>query len=82
MAGTSPNHSLFMPFSLQHRCEIGEIGAGEAKDAVSYFETTWHSFPEGELEDQGLLPETAEGRWLFQASSAAFVGLVSSRMTL
>ena len=39
----------------------------QAKDAVSYFETTWKDFPESvEVEEQALLPTTAEGRWLFQ----------------
>ena len=45
----------------------------QAKDAVSYFETTWKEFPEGaEVEEQALLPSTAEGQWLFQAGGAAF----------
>lgn len=39
----------------------------EAKDAVSYFETTWKDFDGVEVEEQALLPSTAEGRWLFQA---------------
>ncbi|CAK9055131.1 unnamed protein product [Durusdinium trenchii] len=44
------------------------LAATKAKDAVSYFETSWKAF--GELgdagEEHGLLPLTAEGKWLFQ----------------
>jgi len=37
---------------------------------VSYFETTWKDFPETvEVEEQALLPTTAEGRWLFQVET-------------
>ncbi|CAL1148755.1 unnamed protein product [Cladocopium goreaui] len=46
------------------------LAATKAKDAVSYFETTWKDFPETvEVEEQALLPTTAEGRWLFQADA-------------
>ena len=47
----------------------------QAKDAVSYFETTWKDFPETvEVEEQALLPTTAEGRWLFQETKGESVG--------
>ncbi|CAK9099317.1 Narbonolide/10-deoxymethynolide synthase PikA1 [Durusdinium trenchii] len=49
------------------------------KDAVSYFETSWKAF--GELgdagEEHGLLPLTAEGKWLFQGEDALLKALKS-----
>eukprot|EP00438_Fugacium_kawagutii_P024267 Skav222463 [mRNA] locus=scaffold5414:30010:47306:- [translate_table: standard] len=51
----------------------------KAKDAVSYFQTTWQDFAEGaEVEEQALLPTTAEGRWLFQAGDGR-MGFARSR---